>query len=221
MASAARSLRLGLRASGFVTVTRSAPRLIASKPRITTRAISSTPRRWRQDDFKGDMGDEGEARPVMTTFSSAPPTEGEGPYADLIDAIAHMNEEAGRPPFTAKDRVETLKRLQDDGSVEDNMEFFQQMDVESARKIYALGQAMKTPPQRIMDQTFWSYEEEDPDLVEDDDSEEPAQDIMSMAHGKFEEYREYREYARLAAWQMPLLSSECLRLAAFWYSHAR
>ncbi|XDG04241.1 hypothetical protein ABKA04_003856 [Annulohypoxylon sp. FPYF3050] len=31
-------------------------------------------------------------------------------------------------------------------------------------------------------------------------------DIMGMAHSKLEEFREYREYARIAAWEMPLLS---------------
>ncbi|KAI1454470.1 mitochondrial ribosomal subunit protein-domain-containing protein [Annulohypoxylon moriforme] len=56
--------------------------------------------------------------------------------------------------------------------------------------------------------SFWHSEEDDPDLIsnetEDDAFEED--DIMGMAHGKLEEFREYREYARIAAWEMPLLS---------------
>jgi len=41
--------------------------------------------------------------------------------------------------------------------------------------------------------------QEDPEFQEDD--------ITSLAHGELEQHREYREYARLAAWEMPLLSS--------------
>ena len=41
---------------------------------------------------------------------------------------------------------------------------------------------------------------EDPEFEEDD--------ITSIAHGQLEQHREYREYMRIAAWEMPLLSSE-------------
>jgi small subunit ribosomal protein S35 len=44
------------------------------------------------------------------------------------------------------------------------------------------------------------YPEEDPEFEEDD--------ITSLAHGQLEQHREYRHYARLAAWEMPLLTSE-------------
>ncbi|KAJ8129491.1 hypothetical protein O1611_g4140 [Lasiodiplodia mahajangana] len=55
---------------------------------------------------------------------------------------------------------------------------------------------------------FWGEDEEDPELMSDEthDDKFDEDDIMSMAHGKLEEFREYREYARIAAWQMPLLS---------------
>jgi small subunit ribosomal protein S35 len=48
------------------------------------------------------------------------------------------------------------------------------------------------------------YPEEDPEFGEDD--------ITSMAHGQLEQHREYRHYARLAAWEMPLLTSETFNL---------
>ncbi len=48
------------------------------------------------------------------------------------------------------------------------------------------------------------YPEEDPEFEEDD--------ITSLAHGQLEQHREYRHYARLAAWEMPLLTSEALYL---------
>ncbi|KAI1335429.1 mitochondrial ribosomal subunit protein-domain-containing protein [Xylariaceae sp. FL0016] len=59
---------------------------------------------------------------------------------------------------------------------------------------------------RKIQRGFWNEDEMDPDLLEDDSETFEEDDIMSMAHGKLEEFREYREYARVAAWQMPMLS---------------
>ena len=39
-------------------------------------------------------------------------------------------------------------------------------------------------------------------------------DITSLAHGELEQHREMREYARIAAWEMPLLSSSFLHCQA-------
>ncbi|KAI1418725.1 mitochondrial ribosomal protein [Hypoxylon sp. FL1857] len=63
-------------------------------------------------------------------------------------------------------------------------------------------------PNIFLAKSFWHEDEDDPDLLTDERDEDPfdEDDIMAMAHGKFEEYREYREYARIAAWEMPLLS---------------
>ncbi|KAF4636342.1 hypothetical protein G7Y89_g1733 [Cudoniella acicularis] len=47
----------------------------------------------------------------------------------------------------------------------------------------------------------------DPEPFEDGGFEEDDQDdISSLAHGELEQHREWRHYARLAAWEMPLLS---------------
>jgi small subunit ribosomal protein S35 len=40
-----------------------------------------------------------------------------------------------------------------------------------------------------------------------DDPEFEMDDITSTAHGELDQHREFREYARLAAWEMPLLTS--------------
>lgn len=61
--------------------------------------------------------------------------------------------------------------------------------------------------------SFWNDEEQDTDVVWDQESGEDTfneDDITSMAHGKLEEHREHREYARIAIWEMPLLSSKLL-----------
>lgn len=40
-----------------------------------------------------------------------------------------------------------------------------------------------------------------------EDDEFDGDDISSIAHGELEQHREIREYARIAAWEMPMLSS--------------
>lgn len=55
---------------------------------------------------------------------------------------------------------------------------------------------------------FWSEEEEDEFAnAEDGDDTFNDDEITSMAHAELELHREVREYARIAAWDMPLLSS--------------
>ena len=51
-------------------------------------------------------------------------------------------------------------------------------------------------------------EDEPQDTGEDDLYS--GDDITSLAHGELEQHREMREYARIAAWEMPLLSSTSL-----------
>lgn len=53
---------------------------------------------------------------------------------------------------------------------------------------------------------FFSMGEEDP-IITGGDEEFEGGDITSLAHGDLEQHRELREYARIAAWEMPLLSS--------------
>lgn len=58
--------------------------------------------------------------------------------------------------------------------------------------------------------SFWNDEERDSEMITnefgEDDFEED--DITSMGHAKLEEHREMRQYARIAVWEMPLLSSK-------------
>lgn len=54
---------------------------------------------------------------------------------------------------------------------------------------------------------FWDEDEDDKDLITNDDSDEfDENDMTDIAHAKLEEHREQREYARLAIWELPLLS---------------
>ncbi|KAF7547100.1 hypothetical protein G7Z17_g7957 [Cylindrodendrum hubeiense] len=54
-------------------------------------------------------------------------------------------------------------------------------------------------------QSFW-FDEEDPETNTEELEEFDEDDITSMAHGKLDQVREMRNYARLAVWEMPLLS---------------
>ena len=56
---------------------------------------------------------------------------------------------------------------------------------------------------------FWSMSEDDEFAkVEDGDDDFNDDEITSMAHAEVDLHREMREYARIAAWDMPLLSSK-------------
>lgn len=47
-----------------------------------------------------------------------------------------------------------------------------------------------------------------------EDEEFQGDDITSLGHGELEQHREMRQYARIAAWEMPLLSSMYMRKSA-------
>jgi hypothetical protein len=58
------------------------------------------------------------------------------------------------------------------------------------------------------DQGYWAQFEEDDAFTQAPDQDEwQGDDITSDAHRHLEQHREAREYARLAAWELPLLSS--------------
>jgi len=68
-------------------------------------------------------------------------------------------------------------------------------------------QRVQEPPEKNAKEGFWNYGEEKADRDDiGDDPEFEGDDITSIAHTELEQHREYREYARLAAWEMPLLS---------------
>ncbi|KAI8633973.1 hypothetical protein F5Y19DRAFT_415993 [Xylariaceae sp. FL1651] len=97
-----------------------------------------------------------------------------------------------------------LEELRQNSQEFDRARNLQEQMVGDANRI--ISTAMRTP--RVNKQAFWNDEEADTDLIADETNADKFEedDIMSMAHAKFEEFREYREYARIAAWQMPLLS---------------
>ena len=79
------------------------------------------------------------------------------------------------------------------------------------RKVHQIDREvdMRFDDVRMKSRGFWA-EDEDDELaqVEDGDEEFNDDEITSMAHAEMELHREMREYARIAAWDMPMLSSE-------------
>jgi len=61
---------------------------------------------------------------------------------------------------------------------------------------------------KVSDRGFWANEEDD-EFAQTEDGDDVFHDdeMTSMAHAELELHREVREYARIAAWDMPLLSS--------------
>ena len=62
-----------------------------------------------------------------------------------------------------------------------------------------------TPPDRPKPGLMAMGEMDEQDIGEDEEFK--GDDISSLAHGELEQHREIREMARIAAWEMPLLSS--------------
>ena len=67
---------------------------------------------------------------------------------------------------------------------------------------------IKLPPVKTVFWSLWEEEEDKQDIGEG--GEYQCDDITTLAHGELDEHREIREYARIAAWEMPLLSSKSL-----------
>ncbi|KAL8970685.1 MAG: hypothetical protein Q9183_001395 [Haloplaca sp. 2 TL-2023] len=63
----------------------------------------------------------------------------------------------------------------------------------------------RVPIEKIVPGLMAMGEIDEQDSGEDDDFE--GDDITSTAHGELEQHREIRDYARIAAWEMPMLSS--------------
>ncbi|KAK8049436.1 hypothetical protein PG994_011166 [Apiospora phragmitis] len=225
MAFAVRSLRAGLRScSRQPTANRNIapPRTIYAR-----RAISTTPTRRADDKDKSQPENvPAEKAPAeQAPVEQAPAAQSNEPVVNTAELRNSLktdvvpNEIQGlmrkRNPLYYKPNKEQREAeaelLQ---TYEDQTDFtpeqkavFDELEKEIDELDTALTEATEVP-KKMKKETFWGEDEEDPDmLVEDIDDEEPADDdIVSSAHGKLEEFREHREYARVAAWQMPLLS---------------
>ncbi|KAF2965669.1 hypothetical protein GQX73_g7871 [Xylaria multiplex] len=176
MASAVQSMRLCLRTASRRAA---APAAITPRQYLTIRSFSSTPL-WRQPAARRDDDDVDELE-------------------DELEEIDQDEEDID--PVQFQRALEDLRR---DGDYEKARQL-QERIINNMGGTFT--EAMRPPVTRQRNM-FWGEEESDNDLLNDERGTDKfdEDDIMSMAHAKFEEFREFREYARIAAWQMPLLS---------------
>jgi small subunit ribosomal protein S35 len=102
--------------------------------------------------------------------------------------------------------AENRRFVEEFNNMEKRREAFAEIDKGATR--IEREEPMRFEDVREKSRGFWAEEEDDEfGLVEDGDEEFNDDEITSMAHAELELHREMREYARIAAWDMPLLSS--------------
>ncbi|KAI0594616.1 mitochondrial ribosomal subunit protein-domain-containing protein [Biscogniauxia sp. FL1348] len=181
MASAVPSLRQCLRLRTFIKAPIPISRSLAP-PRLhaatSTRTLSTTPAAWRPAAEKDDID-------------------------RIEDELEEEDEDDG---ITVADMERVFRQVGKgrDGEVESTTKLQEQTIGAASDSV----SSMLRLPRMNLKRSFWNDEEDDPELITDELNEDEfdEDDVPSMAHGKLEEIREYREYARLAAWEMPLLS---------------
>jgi small subunit ribosomal protein S35 len=189
MASSANSLRLCLRNSSQVCSIR------ATRPRalVVRRTLSTSAGRSYAAKNSADTEDEPE-HDQPKRF-----------YNNLGEVLASFSRDQ---TVSKNERQQAIKMLADWNQLPRD----QLQDLEKIK--HKVGQDASELRRPVVlkrnGENFWNEEEPDQDyLVEETGEDEfDENDILSMAHGKLEEHREAREYARIAVWEMPLLSSK-------------
>ena len=187
MAVAANSLRLSLRACSHIPLVRIAPRA-ARQALIARRVLSTTPSR-RSDETKETSEDS------QDSFNGA----ARDSLSELISYISNQRE-------LSEDELKEFESIAKE-PFKDYPDEIRESLLESGRAMHKETEVLRRSlrPKRG---AFWNEDEPDSDLITDEIGEDDFEedDMMSMAHPKLEEHREYREYARIAVWEMPLLS---------------
>ncbi|KAK3937907.1 mitochondrial ribosomal subunit protein-domain-containing protein [Diplogelasinospora grovesii] len=185
MASAANSLRLCLRTSRQASSCLRQPQVRVP----LRRALSTTPVRW--DNAATEEKDGVEESDY----------EFNRPYSNPGEFLQDFLRKEG---ISKADRAQATRMLETWKQVPpETQQEFDKLTRDISQEIAPLRRPVK--PRR---NSFWNEEEKDPDLITDEVGEDDFEedDILSMGHGKLEEHREFREYARIAVWEMPLLS---------------
>ncbi|KAK4665561.1 37S ribosomal protein S24, mitochondrial [Podospora pseudopauciseta] len=187
MASAANSLRLCLRASRQLSVRPAASPLLR---RALTTTAPQCARPGRKKGWK-DPSD---------NFEFPEPYEGKV-FQDLGEQLRYSLE---NDELAEADRAAVQQALASWENKPNEEKMEEQQIVKEIDKEFAPLRA----PVRARRNSFWHEEEQDTDLITDEVGEDDFEenDMMAMGHAKLEEHREYREYARIAVWEMPLLS---------------
>ncbi|KAL9019930.1 MAG: hypothetical protein Q9185_002872 [Variospora sp. 1 TL-2023] len=164
---------------------------------FTHRSLHSSPfyRAPTHDDDDGDGdGDEG------------PPKVTNGPYTFNYDSLSSE----ARHHYDLLSPEEKVEFQKDDQAA---YEHFNSPALESelqglvSQAVYDINQKAprdRAPPEKIVPGLMAMGEVDEQGSGEDDEFD--GDDITSIAHGELEQHREIRDYARIAAWEMPMLS---------------
>jgi small subunit ribosomal protein S35 len=135
------------------------------------------------------------------------------PQRWLAASIEEIEERLSKAAATNRDAAEYMRVSKETEEELAALEESMQQEEEESRQRYAARHPPYVLPlrrKRLKD-TFMNMGDPEPWEEEgmlDDDHD----DMTSLAHGELEQHREMRHYARLAAWEMPLLSSRCYLL---------
>lgn len=127
--------------------------------------------------------------------NSPPGTEAPEPTAESISAEGESTEPSPSPEEIASAVTQAVESPE---GREEAATMMEQLDPETRT---AVEQALGT---KGVDSGFWKYAASGPS-----DEAFIKDNVTSMGQEELERQREYREYARLAAWELPLLSSKC------------
>ena len=111
--------------------------------------------------------------------------------------------------MTPEDQQQFWSEVEASGNALDNPEVQGMVNAEISRLAYELEHELPEIPksrEKVVP-GIMSMGEIDEDGSGNDDDFNGDDDISSTAHGELDKQRELREYARIAAWEMPLLSS--------------
>jgi small subunit ribosomal protein S35 len=125
-------------------------------------------------------------------------------------SVEEIEERISKAAGTSRSAAEYKRALEELDEMGSSEEQNKEDEIEMKARFNARTQPYQLPLRRKrLKQTFMNMGEPEPweeDGMLDDDHD----DITTLAHGELEQHREMRHYARLAAWEMPLLSSMCL-----------
>ncbi len=160
------------------------------------RKFHISPLRRAEDDLEDDLEDD-----------SSPSKPVRAPYKFSLAELDPEEREAynSLSPEERKEWQEESKKMHDYMASPD-IEQELASDVALAAQEYAEESPhVEVNIPRIKPGLMAMGEVEEQDTGEDEEFE--GDDITSLGHGELEQHREMREYARIAAWEMPLLSS--------------
>jgi small subunit ribosomal protein S35 len=168
-------------------------------PKHTARSISTTSRRFANEDTKpGPHTPAAATPPGQKSKAAASQAESHAPKELTDDEIAAAQLAqlvSDLKAFNPDVAAEAMRKGQSgipfatDANLENDEDFH--IPEDDKRKVAA---------------GFWA--EGEPEMGQDEDYY--GDDLTSHGHGELQQHRQLREYNRLAAWEMPLLNRTCL-----------